>query len=229
MPKASTRRSLRAKAKGRKPAPRRTVRARGRVSLPAAGLIPKTRVVDFTYRQLVRVTGTATLPYLVQTRLNSMFDFDYSNVLGNGQPMFYDQLCTADMYNLYRVLSWRTTYKISAGTSWPLYASYAQSTLLTDADEFAEQVARPGTKTIMLAGVNGGNWGRKTIKARGSPKGFEIMDANILSAAYTASPDALVYGNLIIWDPSNQVAPIADIEVIHHFRALLSDRRVVAS
>jgi len=158
-----------------------------------------------------------------------MFDFDYSNVLGNAQPQFYDQLCNAAMYQLYQVKSWRTTYKISSAASVPLYASYAQSTLLTDADDFAEQIARPGTKTIMLPGVNGGNWTRKTITARGSPKGYEVLDPNLLSAAYTDNPQSLIYGNLLIWDPAALTAPACDIEVIHKFKALLSDRRVAAS
>lgn len=205
----------------RRPAPKR--------SLSAAMLLPSKKVVNFTYRQLVRVVGVAGTTTLIQTRLNSMYDFDVTNVLGDHQPQYYDQLVSASMYNQYRVLGWKTTWKISSAQSVPLYCSYLQSALATDADTFDEQINRPGSQTRLIAGVNGGNVRAVIIKARGTPTKFIANDPVALTGAYNGSPGSLCYGNLLIWDPAATTAPTCDIEIIHVFKAYLNDRRIIGS
>lgn len=104
--------------------------------------------------------GSNQAAYVI--RLNDLFDPDYSNVFGNGQPLFTDQMISATgPYQRFRVDGWKVKIILAnaspAGTNantMPLDVYMCQgANNATDVDTFGELVSSPGTITDMLGGT----------------------------------------------------------------------------
>lgn len=116
----------------------------------------------------------------VVVRVNDLFDPDYSNVFGNNQPLFSDQIMSATgPYQLFRVNNWKckiTLHNASgngggASGALPLDCYIAQGAISsTDVDTLAELKATPGRMTFLLPQRDSG--GCKTVYINGSAKAF---------------------------------------------------------
>lgn len=104
--------------------------------------------------------GANQAAYVV--RLNDLYDPDYSNFVGNGQPLFTDQMISATgPYQRFRVDGWKCKITLAnaspAGTSantMPLDVYICQgANNAVDVDTFGELVSSPGTITDLLGGT----------------------------------------------------------------------------
>lgn len=135
-------------------------------------------------------------------RVNDLYDPDVSNVLGNGQALFTDQMCSATgPYVAFYVNSWKCKFELcnasaagggSAGDL-ALDGYLVQGcTSSTDVDTFAELAALPGRQTFLLGPRSGAPM--KTLYINGSQKAItpNSRDADH-SGAYNASPAKPIY------------------------------------
>lgn len=161
----------------------------------------------FTYPPApITLTGATIIGDVYQLQLNSLFDFDFSNVFGNAQPLYYDQLLSAlGPYKKYRVTAWRvkfivdnvTTFGAATSKGVDLIVGQGQTAAI-DADTFAEIANLPNVQRKQLQWYGGGMAARAVLEINGTPEMFTTVDIkdDSLAAAYNASPSQVIYGYL---------------------------------
>lgn len=166
--------------------------------------------------------------------LNGMYDFDYSNVLENKQPLFYDELLTADgPYRNYAVREWNTTIEIINDSPDPLLVYFAQSVATTETDSLTEIQNRQNVREVILT-AKGGSKDRATIVAPGdiySVWGKDRVNPESANGNYASNPSAAVYGTLYFYNPGGVVNTPVDcwVKVVHDFHATLSTADAISS
>jgi len=139
-------------------------------------------------------------------RVNDLFDPDYSNVFGNGQPLFTDQMISATgPYQRFRVDGWKAKIEISNvspagtdGTLMPIDVYLMQGANNgVDVDTFAELQSSPGVITDMIGPAgSAGSKSQKTFYLNGRtsayiPPGTKFDDDYI--GDYATSPAKPLY------------------------------------
>lgn len=83
---------------------------------------------------------------------NSLFDYDITDVLGNKQPLFFDQLVSANgPYRWYKVNAWKTTIKLINLSDKAMYTYFdPASSLMAETDTAAELENRRGVQFQIL-------------------------------------------------------------------------------
>lgn len=158
--------------------------------------------------------------------LNNMYDFDYNNVLGNKQPLFYDQLLSVDgPYKSYKVNAWKTTIRFINLSDKALYVYYDPCTaLITESDSPSEIQNRRGVQSFLLTGQANAK-PMCTITKYQTLKSFypnSVNSSENFSAGYNASPSTLAYSNLIWQTVDNSVGVFnVAIQVQHIFYCTL--------
>lgn len=94
---------------------RKRVYRRAFRKIPKSGPFPRILNTTMLYKNpSTTISSDGILSYKrVQFCANSMYDYDISNLLGNKQPLYHDQLLSSDgPYKQYRVNAWKTKIKI---------------------------------------------------------------------------------------------------------------------
>lgn len=129
---------------------RKKIRKMGRIprTFKTLGPFPKVMNTTLVYKNpSVNVTSAGISSYnYCNFALNSMFDFDQTNIIGNKQPLFYDQLLSIDgPYKNYKVNAWKTTIKFINLSDKAMFVYYdGNLTALTETDQLNEVQNRRG-------------------------------------------------------------------------------------
>ena len=196
-------------------------RASGLFKFSGEGPFPNKLATTLLYRSVpVQQTGSpAAGTYLLQVGLNDLFDFDYSNVLQNKQPLFYDQLFSATgPYQRLECKSWRTRITVINTGAEPLSVYWngkGSANGVSEEDTLSEVTNRAYMQQFHL-GAKGQQGDRVLIKSSG--KWADHNTDNTGSAQnYNASPSTIVYGSLFCNTPTNATAPTLTIQIDHYF------------
>jgi len=185
------------------------------------GPFPQKLNTTLQYRSLaVQQTGSSVSgTYSATVVLNDLFDFDSSNVLGNKQPLFYDQLFSATgPYTRLECKSWRTRWTIINTGAEPVsiyWNGKGTAVAISEEDTTAEVSNRPNMQVYHL-GPKGSMKDTCYIKSSGAWTDHvsEVVDPG---TAYNASPGTPIYGTLFANTPTNTTAPTLTIQCDHYF------------
>lgn len=197
------------------------------------GPFPLKLSTSLVYRSVPTViTGSAgTGTALCRVRLNDPNDFDYDNLLGNKQPLFYDQLFTATgPYTAYEVRAWTTRISIInlANTAVTVYWNGKGSTVsFTEEDTLSEMTNRQFVSQYHLA-PKGGTGDRCYIRSNGNMSAFNRDDA-VFTVGYGTSPAIQAIGSLFFNTPTTTDAPSVMVQVDHYFHMVCSRVDAAAS
>lgn len=214
----------------------RYVRKRRPTLRLSKGPFPRVMSTQLVYKNpSATITSTGINSYnYCQFNLNSMWDFDITNVLGNKQPLFFDQLVTIDgPYRRFKVNAWKTTIKFLNLTDKAMYCYYdPASTALTEADTILEVENRRGVISRLV-----------TAQANAKPmctiSKFQTLkqvlpqsvnQSENFMGTHSANPATQVYGTLL-WktlDGSTSSFSVG-IQVTHTFYCQLYDADSVQS
>lgn len=152
--------------------------------------------------------------------LNNMWDFDYSNQLGNKQPLFYDQLLSSDgPYKYYKVNAWKTTIKLINLSDKALHVYYDPCVaLVTDADTPTEIENRRGVQAFMLT-AQANSKPMCTITKYQTLRSFypnSINQSENFSGSWNASPSTNAFANLLWKTIDGSVASFSVAVQIQH-------------
>lgn len=136
-------------------------------------------------------------------RVNDIYDPDVSNVLGNDQPLYTDQILSATgPYQLFHVNSWKAKITLcnvsgsGGGSSGDLALDgyvIQGGTSSTDVDTFAEDQFSAGRQTFML-GPKTASGNMKTIYFNGSQRAYTPASKDIdACGTYGASPSKPIF------------------------------------
>jgi len=195
-------------------------KASGLYSFDGEGPFPDKLQTTLLYRSIpINVSGSAgTGTYLLQVMLNSPNDFDYSNVLGNKQPLYYDQLFSSTgPYHAYETKKWRTRITVInlAATAATVYWNGQGTGIgLSEEDTLLEVTNRSYHSQFHLA-PKGGSGDRVLIKSAGD-QAKHNSDATNSAVGYGNNPVPPVYGSLFINTPTTTDAPNVMIQVDHY-------------
>jgi len=215
---------------------RRYIRKR-RLNLPLSkGPFPKVMSTQLVYKNpSSTITSNGLLNYnYCQFNLNSLWDFDIANVLGNKQPLFYDQLLSSDgPYKNYKVNAWKTRIRFINLSDKALHLCYDPCTaLITDSDTPMEIENRRGVQTFLLTGQNNSK-PMATITKFQTLKSFfpnSINQSENFAGGWNSSPTTHAYANML-WktvDGSVGVFNVA-IQVQHIFYVTLYNADSIVS
>lgn len=185
------------------------------------GPFPNKLATTLLYRSIpVAQSGSAgTGTYALNVALNNLFDFDTSNVLGNKQPLFYDQLFSATgPYTRYECKSWRTRISVINTGAEPVtiyWNGRGSAISVTEEDTLAEVTNRPNMQQFHL-GAKGQSGDRCYIKSSGNWFDHN-SDINDLATQYDANAATSVFGTLFANTPTNTTAPTLVIQIDHYF------------
>lgn len=194
------------KPKGKAPRMPRNVRRRrgrrGRKLRIPKGPFPRVMNTSLVYKcPSTTITSTGVNSYnYCQFALNSMYDFDQTNIAGNKQPLFYDQLLGVDgPYKWYKVNAWKTTIRFINLSDKAMFVYYSpcDSTLL-EADTANEMQNRRGVQSFTVTAQANAK-PMVTIKKYQTLRNFfpsSINQSENFSAAYTSGPSTVAYSTL---------------------------------
>lgn len=158
--------------------------------------------------------------------LNNMYDFDYNNILGNKQPLFYDQLLSSDgPYKNFKVNAWKTTIRFINLSDKALHLYYDPCvSLIVDADTPTEIENRRGVQMFLLTGANNSK-PMITINKFQTLKSFfpnSINQSENFAGSYNSSPSTQAFSNMLWKTVDGSVASFSvAIQVQHIFYCTL--------
>jgi hypothetical protein len=173
---------------------------------PETSIFPLTKNVSFVYRHVsgpIASNGVSN-SNMLSWRLNSLYDPDYNNNLGNKGPLFKDVLLGANgPYRNYRVNAWKLKLTVLNHTEKPIMvyldpASYD----ISEADSTTEMLSRRGVIRKLITAQSNAN-PSASLKSYMTLKKFAprvIATSENYSAAYNANPSSVIYANLV-WAP----------------------------
>lgn len=177
--------------------PSRTTMAR------TAGPFTGKKIVDLVYENGLTALGGATTFTNCPIVANGAYDVDATtgSYFGNKQPLYYDSLLTSSgPYQVYKVVSWKTTYTILNGADGPMNC-YAIGCVAStaDFDSVAEAENYPGVKRLYL-GAKGQCKDQGTITVTGN---ISDLNASFVGdrgwgGAWNALPGYPAYGMLLV-------------------------------
>lgn len=198
-----TRRAPRKKPAGRRVTQVNRRRTRRAPRVPRQlGPFPKIMNTTLVYKNPstnITSNGFSSFTYC-QFALNSMFDLDQTNVIGNKQPLFYDQLLSIDgPYRNYRVNACKTTIRFINLSDKALFLYYDPCAAgLTEADSALEMENRRGVQCFTLTAQSNAK-PMQTITKYQSIKAFYptgVNQSENFSAAYNTGPSTVAYSTL---------------------------------
>lgn len=196
------------------------------LSYPGFNFLPQRMMTKIRYCDELAIASASSLnlrDWVI--RANSIFDPDYSNYGGNGQPLAHDQLAT--LYNEYRVHKCKLTATFSneSGVSTRLCIipnnSATQFTAMLDACE------QPYAKTTVCAPYTGGPSASKVSQGKKSTliMGVKELDKDEVAAMGASPINEWYYHVVVSTDPysgSNYINGVLYIEVVYYIE--LGDR-----
>lgn len=198
-----TRRAPRKKPTGRRVTRVNRRRTRRAPRVPRAfGPFPRVMRTQLVYKNPstnITSSGINSFNYM-NLGLNNCYDFDTTNVLGNKQPLFFDQLCSLiGPYKNYKVNAWRTTIRFINLSDKPMFLYYdPSSTDLTQADSALEIENRRGVQTFMLTAQSNAKPMQTITKYQTLKQSIpgSVNQSENFSALYSAAPASPVYSTI---------------------------------
>jgi hypothetical protein len=189
-------------------------------------------VLDTTLRynsNMTRVNPSAATTYY-SFILNGMFDFDFDNILGNKQPLYFDSMFTSDgPYRSYNVGTWETTITLVNDSVDPILIYWAQATSVGEVDTLIEVQNRPNVRELILTQKDGDK-NSGTIVAKGSMAevwGTKRVNPENAVGTSAANPVAATFGTLYFYNPGGVIATPVNVwvKIRHdfHFTAQTAD------
>lgn len=174
------------------------------------------------------LTSAAATDILAQIKCNDLFDPDYSNTLGNGQPLHFDTLLTASgPYWKYVVEGWTTIVEVQGhGGTYMVY--YGQDLDSNSIDTRAEAQNWQGMQQRLLNTATNPVRIVKKNRLKNAIGYPNMVDPVEWGGQYNSSPSNVVYGNLIIHECTGAASDV-QVKVTHHFDCVLYGQRNVAS
>lgn len=214
---------------------RKTLRKKGTPEMYSKGQVfPDVLTTKLRYNSTMARINPAAASYYCSFVLNGMHDFDFDNVLGNKQPLYFDELITSDgPYKSYNVQSWNSLIHIENQSTEPLMVYWSQSTSVGESDTLIEVQNRPNVKELLLT-AKGGSKDVGVIKAPGSMKEIwgpiRVNNENAVGSN-AANPTAASWGTLFFYNPGGIVATPVNcfIKITHDFNAVLSTADAIIS
>lgn len=217
----------------------RTTTTTGRIPRPfsSKGPFPLRMNTQLVYKApSTNVTSAGINSYnYCNFALNSMFDFDQTNIIGNKQSLFYDQLLSADgPYKNYKVNAWKTVIRFINLSDKAMFVYYdpTSGTLITDTDSAAEMQNRRGVQSFTLT-AQANSKPMVTIKKFQTLKSFfpnSINSSENFSAAWNTGPAIPAYSALGWQTIDGSVAAFTiAIQVQHIFYCTLFNADSTAS
>lgn len=189
------------------------------LSFPGYNFLPQKALTKIRYCDELAIGSASSLnlrDWVI--RANSIFDPDYSNYGGNGQPLAHDQLAT--LYNMYRVhaCSAKLTFSNESGVSTRI--CLVPTTAATQFTAMLDACEQPYAKTRAVAPYTGGP-ALSSVKGKQMSKimlGGDLDDDE--EAAFGASPINEWYWHCIVsTDPysgSNYINGVLYIEIVYN-------------
>lgn len=165
-----------------------------------AGPFSGKKYVDFIYENGLTKIGGAVAFTPIGINCNAAYDVDPSTYLGNKQPLYYDQLCAVDgPYQVYKVISWKTTWTISNNTAVPV-SVYVHGALsnLSEFNSLAEAENYPGVKRLYLGAAGDKSTGTVTVTGHIKDYNAGAFDDRGFSAAFNAAPSLAIFGTCLV-------------------------------
>jgi len=165
--------------------------------------------------------------------LNGMFDFDFDNIIGNKQPLYFDELLTTDgPYKNYKVTSWDTKIIIINDSQDPLLCYWSQGNAVTESDTLIEVQNRPNVRELILTQRDGdNNMGQIVSKGSNYEIHGSIRNPQDLTGGPTGNPSIVSWGTLFLYNPGGVTTTPVNcwIKVVHDFHVELSTADAVVS
>jgi len=210
-----------------------------RVPRPLAyskGPFPKVMQTQLVYKQpstTITSNGLLNFNYL-QLNLNSMWDLDITNVFGNKQPLFFDQLVTTEgPYKKFKVNAWKTTFKFINLSDKPMYVYYDPGSLFqSDSDTVIEIENRRGVISKLVTAQSNAS-PMATISKYTTLRSVIPQSVNMsenFMGTHSANPSTQVYGTLF-WKTldGSTTAFSVGVQITHVFYCQLYDHDSVQS
>ena len=153
--------------------------------------------------------------------LNGMFDFDVDNILGNKQPLYFDELVTADgPYKNYKVKSWKTIIEVINDSTDPLLVYWSQADSTSDADSLIEVQNRPNVRELILTQRDGDkNSGKIVAPGKVTDIQGSIRNPADLTGAFSSNPTVPCIGTIFFYNPGGVVSTPVNcwLKITHDF------------
>lgn len=211
---------------------KRSRKAKGTPEMYQKGQVfPDTMTTSLRYNSNMVAVDVAAASTYYSFALNGMFDFDVDNIIGNKQPLYFDELFTVDgPYRSYNVDKWTTTIEIINDSPDPLLCYWSQSTGVGEQDTLIEVQNRPNVRELILTQRDGDNNSGKIV-ASGSMKevwgGLKRVNPENAIGTHSSNPVGIAYGTLFLYNPGGLVTTPVNcwIKVRHdfHFSAQTPD------
>lgn len=208
-----------------------------RNSLP----FPKVKNVCLVYKNTSNNITSSTGLVTQRLRLNSLFDADYDNFIGNKGPLYKDQLLGANgPYQYYKVNAWKTYIKVinvstalQGQSDCPLYVFYDQGAVgsYTEADTDLEMQNRPGVIVRTITQPLGAS-PMCTIKSYKTLKSFVPVTnkGTEYAANYNVDPATKIYSTLLVRRVDNSTTAFSvALQVTHKFYVTLYQQDAINS
>lgn len=194
---------------------------------------PKSRAVMFKYSYFNNISVTTDSVGTQKFRANSLFDPDFTGI--GQQPRYYDQLCTENLYTLYRVdsIGYNVKYINKSTSSDALVGvSFRNQASSVPADATAlwheKELAYTTVKTLLPLGQSGS---RTTIKGKlqmssilASSKLSYKTDRSSYESLFSSNPAAVCFMMVMVSDdPNNNAGTDIDIYVTIYFKCIVSE------
>lgn len=218
---------------------RRSSRPKGRKPTGTPEMYQKAQVFPDTLKTTLRYNSNMAIvnPSAASTYysfvLNGLFDFDFDNLLGNKQPLYFDELCTADgPYKNYKCTSWKTTIEIINQSGDPLLAYWCQGAAVVEQDTLVEVQNRPNVRELILT-QRDGTKNKGTIVAPGKVTDIygSIRNPADLTGSSAANPASPLYGTLFLYNPGGVAATPVQcwVKIKHDFYTEFANADAVQS
>lgn len=151
-----------------------------------------------TYRGTPYYASGAATTGLASLVVNSAYDPDYHDYFGNAQPLYFDQLCSANgPYISYIVKRWTVTWQLINGSAYELECIVDQTTQFAESDTYDEIRNRPTIMRQLLA-ASGSEGSRCEIVCSGATDMFrsDKNDEAQMSGTSTSSPADIIVQTL---------------------------------
>lgn len=200
------------------------------LSYPGFNFLPQRALTKIRYCDELAIASASTLnirDWVI--RANSIFDPDYSNYGGNGQPLAHDQLAT--LFNEYRVHACKikATFSNESGVSTRLCVLPSNSS--TQFTAFLDACEQPYAKSRVATPYTGGPASAMVSQTKKTTAimGIKDLDKDEV-ASFGSSPINEWYWHVVVsTDPysgSNYINGVLYIEVIYYIE--MGDRITLA-
>jgi len=157
----------------------------------------------------VNVAGTASAVY--QIKLNDCFDPDGTGTFGNGQPLYFDEICsTTGPYKSFIVHGWKARIDVNNSTGSGDTVPYqtlcdALEVIVqqgyeinTEGDTNAELQSAPNREVALLSPALEAPHNRHTFYLNGKTMDYTTKPAfdSTLAGNFTGSPSTVIFGNI---------------------------------